>query len=190
MAEFYESLKAGDVGEIAIVKRILRQHPQAFIDKGTRPDSKKKAKSDWDIWIPEVVYGIEVKMDYKSNYTPNYLIEVEMSGVLSALSVTKAKYWVFITGKEYIWITPLEIYRFLEQHFEYGRVPIKGNGDTNKKIAHLVIKEHFKEHVRKLDKEYGWIEMIKKTDVMYLDNFLKLDIEKYLEVERKKLGIE
>jgi len=190
MSEFPESLKAGKVGEVEILKRTLKVQPDAFIDDGTRPGNMKRNKSDWDIWLPQKKYGIEVKNDYKSNYSPNYLIEVEMGGKLSALSVTKAKYWVFITGLLYIWITPLEIYRFLEQHFYFGRVPVTGEGDTTEKLAHLVFKDMFENHVKKLDKEYGWIETINKKDVMYLDNFLKLDIDKYLEEHKMYLDEE
>lgn len=183
MSAYYESKKAGDVGEIEVLKRILKKHPLAFID------NKGKANSDWDIWIPEKNYGVEVKNDYKSYYTGNLVLEVEMDGKLSALSLTKAKYWVFITGERYIWITPLDTYRFIEQHFEYGRVPFTGDGDEKEKLAYLVRHDVFVKYVHGLGKERGWVEMIKKNDVMYIDNFRNLDIEKYLDEEKKKLGI-
>ena len=108
MAEYSESKKAGDIGELEILKIIQRKYPLAYID------NTGKANSKWDIFIPELNIGVEVKMDYKSKHTGNIVIEVQMNGKLSALSGTEAKYWVFITGYRYIWITPLEIYRFLE----------------------------------------------------------------------------
>lgn len=182
MSEYKESKKAGDVGEIVILKRIRKQDPVAYID------NTGKANSDWDIFMPKLMEGIEVKMDYESNYTGNLVVEVEMFGRPSALSVTKAKYWVFITGKRYIWITPLEIYRFIELN-QYSRVTFKGDGDKEKKKAYLIKHDDFIIYVYSLDKKDGWVEMIKKNDVMYLDNFFKLDIEKYLETERKKLNI-
>jgi len=166
--EYPESKKIGDIGEKEILKKILLKYPKAFID------NIGKANSDWDIFIPEINEGIEVKNDYESNYTGNLVIEVEMNGKLSALSITKAKYWVFITGYRYIWITPLEIYRFLEQHFEYGRVSFIGNGDDKEKKAYLVNHDVFVKHIHNnLTKEQGWIEMINENEVMHYNNFTK-----------------
>lgn len=166
--EYTESKKAGDIGEEEILKKILPKYPKAYID------NIGKANSDWDIFIPEINEGIEVKNDYETNYTGNLVIEVEMDNKLSALSKTKAKYWVFITGYRYIWITPLEIYRFLEQHFEYGRVPFIGAGDTKEKKAYLVKHDVLIKHIyNDLTKEQGWVEMIKENEIMYYDNFTK-----------------
>lgn len=169
--KYIKSKKYGNIGEAEMLKRIQKQYPKAYID------DIGKANSNWDIWIPEIQMGIEVKMDYKSKETGNLVIEVEMSGKLSALSLTKAKYWVFVTGYDYIWITPLDIYRFLEQHFEYGRVPFTGDGDDNEKIAHLIGLNRFLDYVRKLNKEQAWIETIKENDVLYYDNMMKLLIK-------------
>ena len=170
MPEFNESLSGGKIGEEEILKKIQIKYPKAFIDG----DGKKF--SNWDIYIPEINESIEVKNDYKSKHTGNLVIEVECNGKLSALSITNATYWVFITGYEYIWITPLEIYRFLEQHFEYGRVPFVGDGDPYPKKAYLVILNVFKEYIEnnlsKIDKT-GWIEKIHENEVMYYNNFTK-----------------
>ena len=171
MSEYAVSKKAGDIGEEEILKIIQLKYPKAYID------NTGKANSDWDIYVPEIKEGIEVKNDYESNYTGNLVVEVEMNGKLSALSVTKAKYWVFITGYRYIWITPLEIYRFLEQHFEYGRVQFTGNGDNKKKLAYLIRHDIFVKYIYdKLTKEQGWVEMIKNNEVMYFDNFTKMKL--------------
>lgn len=170
---YNESKKAGDIGEKEILKKLLPKYPNAFID------DKGKACSDWDIYIPETKYGVEVKNDYKSKYTGNLVIEVMFDGKLSALSVTKAKYWVFITGYEYIWITPLDIYRFIEQHFEYGRVPFVAEGDYKQKWAYLVNLKVFIDYVKNLSKECGKVEEIKNDEIMYYDNFTsKVDVEK------------
>jgi len=165
--EYKESKEFGDIGEIRILERINKQYPKAYID------DIGKANSDWDIFIIEKNYGLEVKMDYKSKETGNIVIEVEMNNKLSALSVTKAKYWIFITGYHYVWITPLEIYRFLEQHFEYGRVHFTGEGDNKSKIAHLPNLNKLIAYVRTLNKEDGWVELISTNDVLYYDNILK-----------------
>jgi hypothetical protein len=169
--EFKESKKVGDIIEEEVLKRILKKYPQAFID------DKGKKFSDWDIYIPEIKEGIEVKGDYKSKTTHNLVVEVEMNGKLSALSITKAKYWVFVEGYRLIWVTPLEIYRFLEQHIEYGRANFKGNGDNKSKKAHLISHNKFIDYVNNLDKKSGWIEMLKEDDILYYDNFSKFFID-------------
>ena len=168
MAEYVESKKKGDIGEEEILIILQRKYSEAYIDETDIPNS------DWDIFIPEINVGVEVKCDYESNNTGNIVIEVEMRGKLSALSVTKSKYWVFITGYRYIWIKPIEIYRFLEQHFEYGRVPITGSGDKSPKIGYLVNLNAFVKYIRNnLSKDDGWINMIGKNEVMYYDNYMK-----------------
>jgi hypothetical protein len=168
MSEYKESKKAGNIGEEEILKILQHKYPKSYID------DIGKANSDWDIFIPEINAGVEVKNDYKSKHTGNLVIEVEMNGKLSALSVTKAKYWVFITGYRYIWITPLEIYRFLEQHFEYGRAHFTGDGDDTPKKEHLVGHDVLVKYIHhKVDKKDGWVTMIKEDEVMYYDNFTK-----------------
>lgn len=161
--EFEKSKKAGDIIEEELLRILRKKYPKAFT-------TKHKGKfSDYDIYIPEVGYGIEIKGDYKSAETGNLVIEVEMNGKPSALSVTKAEYWVFVEGYRLIWIKPIDIYRFLEQRFYYGRVPFIGNGDTKQKQAYLVNHNEFVKYVEKV----GMIHMIPKNSVIYFDNFTK-----------------
>jgi hypothetical protein len=169
MPEYQVSKKIGDIGELEILKRLKKKYSNAYID------NKGKANSDWDIFIPEINAGVEVKMDYESRHTGNLVVEVLMFDRPSALSKTKAKYWVFITGERYIWITPLEIYRFIELQ-GYSRVTFVGNGDTEKKKAYLIKHDELVKYVHGLDKENGWVDMIKNNDKMYYENLLKIDI--------------
>jgi len=170
--EYHESKKMGDVGENEILKRVIKQYSLSYID------NIGKANSDWDIRVPEkdilnTPYGIEVKMEYESKNTGNVVIEVMFDDRLSALSKTKASFWVFITGYQYIWIKPIEIYRFLEQHPEYQRARFMASGDTKFKIAYLPRLFRLLEYVRGLDKENGWVEEILKTDILYYDNHIE-----------------
>ena len=48
-------------------------------------------------------FGVEVKSDEKSKYTNNIVIEIEFNSKPSALSTTKAKYWVIYDGYNYNW---------------------------------------------------------------------------------------
>ena len=164
--EYQEAKKIGDIGEEKILKLLKKKYPLSYID------DTGKANSDWDIWIPELDYGVEVKMDLESKNTGNLVIEVEMNDKLSALSVTKSKYWVFLTGDEYIWIRPLDIYRFIEQHFEYGRVPFIGNGDNRSKWAYLIKLHKFISYVKNLDKDFGWVIKYNEKDVKFFNDLL------------------
>ncbi len=166
---YYEDKEKGDVGERDVLKWISQRYPNAYID------NIGKANSDWDIFIPETNEGIEVKMDYKSKITGNLVVEVEFDDKLSALSVTKSKYWVFITGYEYIWITPIEIYRYLEQHPEYCRIRFKAKGDNKHKKAYLLRLHLIKEHVKNnlLKKNGCWVSEIPEKNILYYDNYIK-----------------
>ena len=164
--KFKESKKVGDVLEVEVLKRIQIKYSQAFID------DKGKKFSDWDIFIPEINEGIEVKGDYMSKITGNLVVEVEMYDKPSALSITKAKYWVFIEGYRFIWIKPISIYRFIEQN-NCQRTSWVGSGDDQVKKAYLIKHEKFVKYIYTLDKEDGWVDMINKNNVLYYDNFSK-----------------
>lgn len=159
--EFKEAKISGDIIEDELVKIINQKYPQAHTTKHLGKFS------DYDIYIPEIEDGIEVKGDYMSAETGNLVVEVEMNGKLSALSVTKGKYWVFVEGYRLIWLTPLDIYRLIEQNYHYNRVTFIGNGDNVAKFAYLLPHKHVVEHAHK----FGIVQMIKKDSPIYFDNF-------------------
>ena len=86
--------------------------------------------------------GIEVKRDEKSKYTGNLVIEIEFNGKPSALSTTKADYWVFYDGDNYIWITPKMLKDLTDTCGNV--VEFIGNGDTKSKKAYLMPKNLIK----------------------------------------------
>lgn len=167
MAEFKEAKANGDIIEEVIRDKFREKFPKAFID------DIGKANSDWDVYIPELKYGVEVKGDYRcfdpNNGTGNIVIEVEMNNKLSALSVTKAKYWVIVEGYRFIWLTPLDIYRFIDQ-YEYQRVSFVGKGDTVAKKAYLL--KH--EELVKYAWDVGKVEMIPEDHKLYYNNYIEL----------------
>ena len=161
--------KDGDVLEYFVLKKLKVDYPNARND-----NVDGVALEDWDLYIPEKDCGIEIKGDFRSLETGNIVIETaNKGGRLSALSVTKAKYWVIITGKRYIWITPLAIYRFIDQHKKdwFWRDDLKGEGDNYTKTAYMFKHDKFVLYVRGLDKEDGWVEMIKENDPLHINNF-------------------
>jgi len=131
LAEFYEALARGKQIEELILSMIKPKYPKAHIIDGYF--------KDYDIYIPEKGFGVEVKCDEMSKHTRNIVIEVEFDGKKSALSTTKAEYWVFYTGEEIIWIEPEVLKEII---LSYPLVQFCGKGDTKFKKAYLVKKSH------------------------------------------------
>ena len=131
MNSFYEDLKDGKETENNVLAIIKKKYPKSYIIEGYF--------KDYDIYVPEKNMGIEVKKDVKSQETGNLVIEVEFNGKPSALSVTKADYWVFYDGDNYIWITP-KMLKDLTEACGHA-VEFVGNGDTKSKKAYLMSKD-------------------------------------------------
>ena len=136
MSNFKESLKDGKKSEEAILSIVKQKYPTAYIIPGYY--------KYYDIFIPEKNLGIEVKQDLKSQETGNLVIEVEFNGYPSALSTTRADYWVFDDGESYIWIEPSKL-RSIVLNFGQIRTFV-GKGDTRAKKAHLIPKYIIKDH--------------------------------------------
>ena len=99
MSSFHESLEVGKKSEELVLNRIKNKYPSAYIKDGYF--------KEFDIFIPEIDTSVEVKKDFMSKYTGNVVVEVQMNGKLSALSTTKADWWVFhLDEEEFIFITP------------------------------------------------------------------------------------
>ena len=95
----------------------------------------------YDLFIPSIQVRIEVKQDKKSQYTGNYVIELEYDGKPSALSTTEADYWVFHDGLCEIWTTP---WRIREAVKGLRVVAFTGKGDPKPKKAYLCPKGRIK----------------------------------------------
>ena len=128
---FYRDLHRGKQIEYRVLDIVKYKYPLAYIIDGYC--------KDWDIYIPEIEIGIEVKSDEKSKYTGNIEIEIEFNGKPSALSTTKAKYWVVYDGYEFKWFLVKSIKKCI---LENNLSPCKfiGKGDTKYKIAYLIKK--------------------------------------------------
>ena len=132
---FYKDLKDGKQTENDVLSIIKKKYPKSNIIEGYF--------NDYDIYVPEKYMGIEVKIDVKSQETGNLVIEVEFNGKPSALSVTKADYWVFYDGDSYIWITPKMLKDLTETCGHV--VEFVGKGDTKPKKAYLMPKKLVKD---------------------------------------------
>ncbi len=90
---------------------------------------------EWDIFIPSLDIGIEIKSDKMSQTTGNIVVEVEFNGKPSALSTTKSSWWVFDTGKEHMVV---HVDRLRELVKQFNPVSFIGKGDSKSKKAYLI----------------------------------------------------
>lgn len=129
---FKRDLKIGKYHEQVILNYIQTKYKDSYIQDGYF--------KDYDIFVPEMNFGIEVKSDEKSKYTNNIVIEIEFNNKPSALTTTKAKYWVIYDGYKYNWFLTENIKKcILENNLMY--VEFIGKGDTKSKKAYLIKKE-------------------------------------------------
>ncbi len=129
---FTKDLEDGKTYENKVLHIIQKKYPKAYIVDGYC--------KEWDIYIPELEKGIEVKSDRKSLYTGNIVIEIEFDGKPSALTTTKADWWVIYDGIKYNWFTVSNINKcIVENNLIYKE--FIGRGDTKSKKAYLVKKE-------------------------------------------------
>tara|TARA_Y100000310_G_C20001500_1_gene498729 strand:- start:20 stop:475 length:456 start_codon:yes stop_codon:yes gene_type:complete len=137
---FQDDLAAGEKLERYILRKIqIGDSP--FGEKFPQARKIEGYFKEYDLYIPEIGVRIEVKQDLKSHETGNYLIEIEYGGKPSALSTTKADYWVFHDGECEIWTTPWRIKQAIRG------LPVReftGKGDPKPKKAYLCPKERIK----------------------------------------------
>ena len=142
MADFYTSLKDGKKVDEKVCNMIKKKYPKTHMIDGYC--------KEYDIFIPEKDFGIEVKKDVKSQETGNYVIEIEFDDKPSALMTTKAEYWVIYDGECYIWIKP-KMLKALVSIMGDGRLAkFIGKGDTKHKRAFLMPKEIIKNNASKI----------------------------------------
>ena len=131
--KFNDSLLSGKQSENIILKMVQNKYPKAYIKEGYH--------KEYDIMIPEINKTIEVKKDFKSQYTGNVVIEMEMNNRPSGLQTTTADWWVFhLDETEIVWIT-LERLKEMVEFEDYNLVEFIGDGDEISKQAYLVPKK-------------------------------------------------
>ena len=132
MSNFHLDLERGVAVENKVIDLIREKYPCACRILG---DFK-----DYDIWIPEISAGIEVKYDPRSNETNNFVIEIESRDSPSGLMTTKAKFWVLYDDKTFCVIKPSEIIKcIILNKLTYSEFFC--SGDNFKKKAFLIKKE-------------------------------------------------
>ena len=131
--KFAESLVSGKESERLVLNIIKNKYPQAYIKEGYH--------KEYDIMIPETNKTVEVKKDFKSQYTGNIVVEISMNNKRSALSTTTADWWVFhLDEQEIVWIT-LKRLKDMIEFGGYKLVEFIGEGDEISKQAYLIPKK-------------------------------------------------
>jgi len=92
--KFVKDLETGKVYEKKALELIHKKYPKAFIQDGYF--------LEWDIYIPELDMGVEVKSDAQYKKTGNFYVEYECNGKPSGIAATKAKYYYIYLDKLYI----------------------------------------------------------------------------------------
>jgi hypothetical protein len=129
---FKKDLATGLRYENIVLKKVQKKYPRAY-----RVDGYCK---DWDIYIPEIEIGLEVKYDKMSLKTGNIVVEVEFDNKPSALSTTKSKYWMITDGVDYKWFLVDDLKRCVQDN-DLKLLRFKSKGDSKYKRAYL-IKKH------------------------------------------------
>ena len=129
MTFFELSLQRGKEVEQEVLEIIQKKYPLAFGIDGMF--------KGYDLFVPEISAGVEVKSDRMSQETGNIVIEISFGDVPSALMTTLAKFWVIVTVEEMIWITPSRIKDCIIETNQDLRTFV-GNGDTTAKKAYLI----------------------------------------------------
>jgi len=131
--KFNDSLSSGKQSENIVLKMVQNKYPKAYIKEGYH--------KEYDIMIPEINKTIEVKKDFKSKYTGNVVIEMEMNNRPSGLQATTADWWVFhLDEQEIVWIT-LKRLKDMIEFGGYKLVEFIGEGDEISKQAYLIPKK-------------------------------------------------
>jgi hypothetical protein len=135
---FYADLERGLEIEKKVLKIVQKKYPKAEI---------VTALKEYDIWVPELQKGIEVKYDPMSCKTGNIVIEFEMNGKPSALMATTADWWIFYDDEVYFSLTPKEIIQVIFNKRLTYKI-FTGMGDLYAKKAFLVPKDWLMESSR------------------------------------------
>ena len=92
--KFEKDLATGKIYENQALKLIQKDYPKAHIIDGYY--------KEWDIYIPELKIGVEVKSDAQYKKTGNFYVEYFCNGKPSGIATTKAKYYYIYLDELYI----------------------------------------------------------------------------------------
>lgn len=101
MPDFDKDLADGHRAEAMVLALVQRKYPRAY-----RVEGEFK---QYDIFVPENGYRIEVKNDRYAPANGRIAVEVMYNGEQSGVYTTTAHQWVFVVGKRSYWIDPSKL---------------------------------------------------------------------------------
>lgn len=133
MAKFNDSLSTGKKIEHEVCEIIKKKYPKAYVKDGYYKQA--------DIIVPGKEILVEVKQDYQSHHTGNFLVEIEFDEKPSGLSTTEANWWVIVDRENLYWIYPGDLECIISE-LALKPVEFVGKGDKKSKKAYLLPKEN------------------------------------------------
>ena len=94
IGKFEKDLETGKKFEQDALELIQKKYPKAYIVDGYF--------LEWDIFIPELNIGVEVKSDAQYQKTGNFYVEYSCNGKPSGISTTKSEIYCIYLDKLYI----------------------------------------------------------------------------------------
>jgi hypothetical protein len=133
---FNQDLQFGKDAEEQILKKVKNKYPLAFMIEG-----KHKA---YDIFVPEINMGIEIKCDRQAEKTGNIFMEIECNHAYSGLLTTTAEWYIYKTTEREFWVKANNIKRYLIS--EAKQLPMFENtpkGEMSTVRGYLIPIDHF-----------------------------------------------
>ena len=134
---FTDDLTVGKEAEEKILKLIQSKYKLAHGIKG-----EHKA---YDIFIPELDCGVEVKYDLQAHETGNILIEYSCNGSPSGILTTRAKIWVYETKNKTLWLKTEQIKNMIIscETRRWLNIPKDATSEVGAHIIQINIAERF-----------------------------------------------
>jgi hypothetical protein len=102
----------GDELELSILDKVISPlYPKAFLTEVKCPE--------YDIWIPELSSGVEVKYDLGARKTDNLFIEFEHNNKPSGIEVTDSDLWLHFDGTWLFFFTPNKMNQMIRYESPY-----------------------------------------------------------------------
>ena len=134
---FETDLQFGKDAEEQILRKVKKKYPLAFMIEGMH-----KA---YDIFVPEMNMGIEIKCDRQAEKTNNIFIEIECNDCQSGLLTTTAEWFVYQTTDRIFWVKTNSVKNYLISEAKYLSVfNSTPRGETSAVRGYLVPIQDFK----------------------------------------------
>ena len=138
---FQTDLTFGKEAENQVLLMIQKKYPKAHSVEG-------ECKA-YDIFVPEILSGIEVKSDRQAQITGNAFIEVKCNNSSSGICATKAKIWVYCTEEKKYWLNTSDIVNMILSN-ETRIFHNQPAGETSTVLGHLISLEKMEEYAMKV----------------------------------------